>query len=319
MIPQFPDFKELDASDQCEIESYVRNFLPYSDFNFACLFFYNTLGQFEVSFLHGNLVVKMLDYMTLQPFYTFLGRTEVMDTITKLLDRSVSEGIEPTLKLIPECNIADMNGELSRRFAISEDQDGFDYIYAVATICSRETSLFQKKRQKIKHFRRKHPRYKFQPLKLTEPHVHQQINRLLQIWQDGKQRSEDDVELEFGAIHRCLKYAHNFELRAFGIEIDGTLVAFNISEDIHDSYVMGHFVKADSEYKDAGDVLMAEIAEVIGAECRNFWNYQQDLGIPGLRHSKQSWRPATFLKKYMISARTTHDYLPALNKHTQVM
>src|SRR5690348_5704367 len=123
MFPVFPSFKKLELSDKSEFESFVKKFEPYSDFNFVSLWSYNTEDDFELSILNGNLVLKMNNYITLKPFYTFLGDQQIEETISTLLNFSESKNLIPEIRLIPEVNVLSELDSLSQKFEMKEDPD----------------------------------------------------------------------------------------------------------------------------------------------------------------------------------------------------
>ena len=131
MIPEFPEFKKLELSDKEDVEVFTKKFPPYSDFNFVSMWSWDIKGEMRLSQLNNNLVVRFTDYLTGDPFFSFLGDNEVNDTIKKLLEFSKSEGLRIKLKLIPECSIK--NADITK-YNIKEDEDNSDYIYNVQLI-----------------------------------------------------------------------------------------------------------------------------------------------------------------------------------------
>jgi len=300
MIPEFPKFKHLSIGDRSEIESYVRQFPPYSDFNFTSLICYDTCGTFELSFLHGNLVVKMLDYMTAKPFYTFLGQSAVADTLTKLLDRSIADGINPVLRLVPLCNFEQAQAGEFKHFALLEDADGFDYLYCAKTSSNLAGPDFYNKRHQIKTFKRSYPNHIVAPLDLHDARTREMIVNLLAVWQEQHRHADDDVAIEFAAIRRCLEHVRHLSVTSIGVTIEEALVGFIMTEVIPNGYMMGHFLKADQSYTYAGDLLMAEMCGNSYQQGVGIVNCQQDLGLRGLRFWKESWRPVRLLKKVLV-------------------
>ncbi len=102
MIPNFPDFKPIELNDKDEIESFTKKFAPYSDFNFASMWSWDVKEEMRVSQLNGNLVVRFTDYLTGEPFYSFLGSNKPTETADALLTLAEKEGIPLHLKLVPE-------------------------------------------------------------------------------------------------------------------------------------------------------------------------------------------------------------------------
>lgn len=156
MIPSFPTFKRLELSDGQEVGAFVRLYPPYSDFNFANLWCYDTRGFCRLSMLHGNLVVQISDYITGEPALSFLGVQRAADTAAALLDHAAKHGLFPALRLVPEMAVAPLMAEQDG-FVVEPDEDSFDYIHCVEQLISLEHPAILPKRRKIENLRRKHP------------------------------------------------------------------------------------------------------------------------------------------------------------------
>lgn len=81
MIPEFPNFKKIELSDQKEIESFTSKFPPYSDFNFTSLWSWDTHTNMQISILNKNLVIRFNDYLSDSFFYSLL---EIMNVLIRL-------------------------------------------------------------------------------------------------------------------------------------------------------------------------------------------------------------------------------------------
>ncbi len=299
MIPTFPNFKRLDIEDKARMQAFTKCFPPYSDFNFASLICYDAQDNFQWSMLNGNLVFQLRDYITEKPFLTFFGNQCVSDTVEKLLDFAQQSGVEPILRLIPEFNLAQVSLELNERFAVSEDRDSFDYIYHLSDLSGLASGKFQRKRQRISGFQRDYSTHKVNSINLSD-HV-LLIRQLLLVWQEEKHRSDAETKIEFQAIERCLSLSNHFDFISLGVFLNGALAGFTVSELLHDGFCMLHFAKADPSIAGLADFLYSQTAKhMSGLGCTKI-NFQQDLGIPGLRRLKESWRPQFYLKKCSVS------------------
>ena len=78
-------------------------------------------------------------------------------------------------------------------------------------------------------------------------------------------------------------------------------LAFSIEELLPNGYCMGHFWKADIGRSGIYNFLLHTIAEYLRTQDIEWWNFEQDLGIEGLRRSKMSFSPVNFRKKYKVS------------------
>ena len=132
MIPTFPQFKKLELADREMIERFTAKFPPYSDFNFVSMWSWDTKGEMSVSILNNNLVIKFTDYLNGEPFFSFLGDTQVAETIKVLLDFSQQMYSVNELRLVPEAVIEQCKGV----YAVSPDRDSFDYVYEVSHLAN---------------------------------------------------------------------------------------------------------------------------------------------------------------------------------------
>ena len=61
---------------------------------------------------------------------------------------------------------------------------------------------------------------------------------------------------------------------------------------------MGHFGKIDEDCPGLFQYLECVTAQYLKKRGCKYMNYEQDLGLPGLRESKISWGPSFFLKNH---------------------
>lgn len=309
MIPRFPAFKPLELSDGPEITAIARHFPPYSDFNFVSLWSWNTTGTCQVSTLNGNLVVRMADYVTGVPFYSFLGAGAVSETAAELLRRSLDEGLEGSLRLVPEVVALALD---RGRMKCEMDMDGSDYILSTARIRKFEGNDLRNKRWQINRFVRENPVHRAVALDLSSREVSTAMLDLFGKWAEHK-GSPDAFELaEYKAFSRLLR-AVDFlpDLHGIGIYLRDRLAAFVILELVHSKSCMAHYWKADPDCLGLYPFLIREIGDFLDSRGYEHLNFQQDLGLPGLRHSKKSYLPAAYLHKYTVVERVAQSRRPS--------
>lgn len=299
MIPEFHIFKRLELNDQSEINSLVSQYPPYSDYNFLSLWNYDTENLTEISILNGNLVVRFTDYITSKPFYSFIGDNKIGDTVSALLTLSGDKKLPRELSLIPE--ISNVKNNDLRNLNIMEDLDNFDYILSVDEIAKLEGNKYRGKRNFVNRFIREYGKVPIVSLNLQNTQAQQQIEDLFFTWEKQKQKPRSETEHELTAIRRLFLAATKVQVVPMGIYIKNKLAAFILNEVSHQQYAVIHFEKADIDYVGISSYLKQAAAKKMNDLGCKYINYQQDLGIEGLRKSKLSWRPVFFLKKYKIS------------------
>ena len=300
MLPRYPDFKKLTLADKNELEKYIKRYSSHSDFDFLSLWSYNTDDDIEISILNDNLVVKFRDYITNEPFYSFLGNNEMVDTIEKLLEKCKKEGLKQELKFIHEENIKDAK-DLSEKYNILEDRDNFDYFLSVEEVSALAGDKYHTHKNFVNRFQRENQACIIKPIILTNKKVKSQIEDLFASWQKSKNKSYEETEHELLAIKRVLKDSKHFDLISLGVYDGNKLIGFIIAETTDKEVSQSHFAKADTSYSGIYYILFHHLSKSLQKKGVKLINNEQDLGIAGLRKSKQQWNPVKYLKKYTIT------------------
>lgn len=298
MIPKFPKFASLSLEHKPHVEKHVSKFPPYSDFNFTSLITWSD-EQTQISILNDNLVIKFKDYITNEPFYTFLGVSKINETIKTLFVEASKNGLPLHLELIPEAAIK-AYPNLLEEFHIEEDRDNFDYIYLLEEAREFKGKKHRDKRNFINRFKKLY-KSSHKIIDLSNPKIQKEILDLFYLWQKQKNRTKQQVENELTAIKKVFQYSKNLSLICVGLYTGEKLVGFSINEVLTDGYSMNLFEKADINYQGIFPYLRHISAVYLLKLGSKFLSHEQDLGDEGLRKSKMSYNPHTFLKKYTIS------------------
>lgn len=294
-------FQKINLDAKESIEKYVHKFQPYSDFNYLSLYTYNTNDAAEYCFLNGNLVIKFEDYITGEAFYSILGRKRLNKSIETLINNAKQEKLQPVLKLVPEETIKH-GRKLHEKWQIEEDKNNFDYIVSSKEIAEEHEVRLPKKKKIIDEFKANYPNLKVQKIDLTNRIEQQKILDLFDQWATHDGHLAGDAMNERKALARLLEAARNFDkLYALGIYEDDKLVAFNTYDLATPEHGTSSFQKADRNYDGIYAMLTHEMAKDLHSLGCKYINFEQDLGIEGLRASKKSWHPVSMLKKYTIS------------------
>ncbi|MCX6757630.1 MAG: phosphatidylglycerol lysyltransferase domain-containing protein [Candidatus Nomurabacteria bacterium] len=299
MLPEFPQFKNLELLDKESIELHTKKFPPYSDFNFISMWSWDIKGETRISKLNGNLVVKFNDYITGEPFYSFLGDSEVDNTVEKLLELSKKEGLKVQLKLISEESSKNLD---NKKYKILEDRDHFDYIYDLEKLSKYAGGEYSQKRNEVSHLLSNNQNITTRELDLRNPDLRKMVTNLFHKWVNNKKNDGKEYEEhEELAFNKILFLSDNYRLICVGLFRDTELLAFKISELIESGYALGHASKSDTSIKGTNALLMKADSEILSSYGRKLFNFEQDLGLQNLRDGKSRFKPITFLKKYIVS------------------
>lgn len=299
MLPQFPQFKRLQLSDQKDIEKISSEYEPYSDFDFSSIWSWNVNDNYLISELNGNLVVIFNDHFTDTPFYSYLGNQQVNRTLKKIFAFADSNSTSTVLQLIPEQSLKDID---LKKYIIEIDPDNSDYIYDIKKLSNYSDPKLSNKRRLYNYFARNHPTVKMSQLDLYSSDVQKEILALSTTWEDHKNQINPDlnVKKEMKALKRFLEAKFNNSY-GLGLFEDEKLISYSIYTWSHHKQVICHFAKSDVvSNRGITEFFMREAAIILLQKGYEFLNYEEDLGISGLRYTKNSFLPSHFLKKYFI-------------------
>lgn len=297
MLPTFPDLKALEKTDRQEIEQVTKHFLPYSDYNFTSLWCWDTKQKIRVGILNNNLIVRFTDYLNGEEFFSFMGRTMANETANRLLLEAEKIGIRPVLSLIPEETAKLLDSKL---FLINEDRDGFDYVYPIENLSTYKGNKLGAKRNFLNRFTKNY-KSETRVINLNESLIQQQLLKNFSEWASEKGLSDDNTQNELSAIKR-LFLLDNQNIVAIGIFVADQLVGFSIDEVLNNSFSLLHFEKGKlNTFVGLFPFIMQQTTEILKTKGSSFLNYEQDMGIPGLRKGKMSYHPSQMLKKYTIT------------------
>ncbi|MES2966229.1 MAG: phosphatidylglycerol lysyltransferase domain-containing protein [Patescibacteria group bacterium] len=304
MLPTFPEFKPLEVTDRDGILDIIKSFSPYSDFDFVSMWSWDYSNMMGVSQLNRNLVIKFSDYITGEYFYSFIGSNKLNETSSELLKHAKENNLLPYLKLVPQIVAHNLNTD---SFLITSDEDNDDYLLETGKLATLEGPDLSSKRRAVSIFTRTHGDFEVVEINLNDTKVQDDIYKLFNVWSDIKlEHGSESNDHELVAIQRCVSNADALNLFATGMYNGDTLIAFWIVGLRENKCSVSHFEKADTKNFDGiFPYFKQKVAkQLIEKKGINFINLEQDLGIPGLRQSKQVYKPSQTLKKYIVHTKS---------------
>lgn len=300
MLPKFPEFKKLELSDRGDIEKINSKFPPYSDFNFVSMWSYNISEEMMVSDLNDNLVVLFNDYVTGEPFYSFLGNNMISETVSTLLDLSVSKGLKARLQLVPEEALEFLD---TKFFSVKEQVEHFDYILSIERLMPHDGSdrKLSSRRRVIRKFKENNS-FEIKEIDIDDFRIQNEITKVFINWELQLENGVDNIEHLRQALIRLLVMKDKRGIKSFGAFLDGELIGYSINELCANGYIVGHFQQGNIKvFPGIYALLMHETAPYFQDLGYRLVNLEQDLDIPGLRKWKASHMPVAYFKKYTIS------------------
>lgn len=240
--------------------------------------------------------MRLADYVSGHPFYSFIGRHRLADTAAQLLDLTMRQCRTDVLRIVPACAAQALAND---GFALTADEAATDYVFDVDHVAGMHEWTGHGIRRRIRQFAKRYPDYavRHAPLHAVDA---DEFRALFALWAERKGYDSPQASHEYPAFERFLKSADP-RVETIGLYVGTRLVGFSSFELLPGEMAIVHFSKADHAlHGGICDVLYWEEAKLLKTRGVRHYNWEQDLGLQGLQQSKKKYQPSRFLKKFTV-------------------
>ena len=107
---------------------------------------------------------------------------------------------------------------------------------------------------------------------------------------------------EVESVHELLRHFKDLDQLGLAIRINGRIEGFTMGEVMSPDTVLVHLEKATYDIRGLFVALSSHFCRQLPPEIV-YVNREQDLGLPGLRHSKESLKPDHMRRKFIVTPR----------------
>lgn len=298
VIASYPNFKPIDLSMKSEFfPSFNLLSDGISEFTFAGLYLFRNTYQYEVAWLPDRgLIIRGIKHG--ERFFFVPCCLPSNELLTELFAeyaylKNMSES---------QCHKERVRLEMAG-FFVTEDRDNFDYFYKREDLAELSGKAYHKKRNLVNAFLNN---YHYEQ-KFLNKETKSDALYILEAWR--KEKGEDG---DYQANREALELLEMLELRGSIFYVENEPAGFVIGEPLAKARMFAvHFEKGLSKFKGIYQFINQAFAQTL-PRSYHFINREQDLGDPGLRQAKMTYRPAGFVKKYRV-----YSYLPSYFQQQQ--
>lgn len=190
--------------------------------------------------------------------------------------------------------ILKLQSAFPEKFKITANRDKYEYIYKTKDLALLPGKKYHGKKNHISKFSKMYD-WEYKPIDYKDK---EKYLKFIKTWFEKKMSPEKiKYSQEYKAIQTAINNLENLGLLGGTIEIQNNIAAFTMGEKINNKNLLIHFEKALPEYSGAYSVINREFAKTF-LNKYDFINREEDMGIPGLRKSKLSYKPVALLPKY---------------------
>ena len=298
MIAEFPAFSKITLADKQFIDEFNAQFPPYAEWSFGTLMtWWNIFDDLEASQLDGNLVIKS-SYLTVgrAPRFTLLGDKNIDEAIEKLQHLPIAP-LE--LFSLPQYTVdAIKNPE---KYIIVDDPDTAEYIISTEQGIKLEGNKMYQMRRAVQHFEHNMAGHTMEvrDIPLDNIQTKMMLINSLHTWQSEIYRNDND-RLEGAVIDRALMLAEHVGVKVLCLFIDKQVEAFVLYKVLSPDFINLSHIKISYRYPDLFRYMTFVMTSFAHSQGYGYINWEQDLGIEGLRAYKHSLRPVDSYRKYNL-------------------
>jgi hypothetical protein len=284
MLEKYPRFSKPSLDQRALLHPRFQNLGDgISEFTFAGVYLFREAHDYAISDIGDGLVV--IRGGREEPFFMLPFGLPPQGLLGELFGRF------GTMKCIPASAVERLS---AFGYRVQEDRDSFDYLYRRQDLVQLAGRHLHRKKNLVNLFLSSNVCY---ARPLLEQHIGDAL-RILETWRDRQDSPGDHV-----AAREALERMEELQLCGGIFYVNDEPVAYSLGEELaHGTTFVIHFEKAilAERYRGIYQYVNQAFAAVLPEKYETI-NREQDLGDPGLRRAKESYRPIGFVKKYRAS------------------
>lgn len=291
-------FKRIDLNDKKLLDAYLNDFEYKScEYSFTTLYIWKDACEIEYAIYDNVLIIKKKDFDGATHFMQPVGyKIEQLREIVEMLrECKIQLEMQCLFKDIEEDFVEDLKEIYGEDLQIIEDRDNFDYIYDSEKLISLSGKKLHAKKN---HYNQFIKNYSYVIKDIREVPIEECI-KALNYWLDQKEDKSEYLCYEIKGVESLLRNIDKFNFHGMVVFVEDKIVALTIGEQISDETAVIHIEKADPEIKGLYTFINKIFVETCFSSVPKI-NREQDLGIPGLRKAKESYKLFEFVKKYVV-------------------
>ena len=273
------------------------------EYSFSTLFLWSGAYQQQVAPMDGFVLERLRG--KLGAGYLFPAGSGPLEPVLSALEKDAAERGEPCRFFCVTPEQAERLEQLRPgQYAFQSDRDGWDYLYALDRLAGLGGKKLHGKRNHIRRFEESHPDWQVEQITMDNlaecAEMDLEWNRRYRSLDAAGEESEARTRLdERHAMSRAFAHYEALGMDGLLLRTGGKVVAFTMGSPISADTFDVHFEKAYGEIQGAYPMINREFARWLQANRPGVrWlNREDDMGLEGLRKSKESYYPDRMVEK----------------------
>lgn len=294
------EIKPVSLNDKALFDGYFAAFEPVnSEYTFTNMFMWRKSYNIRYAIIEDMLCIFSRHGENGTESVNFpIGNGNSVAALNKILHYFSIIEQNPIIRIYREDDIKKLNAAFPDKFVITEDIDSFDYVYNISDLIELPGSKYHSKRNHINKFRSLF-NFEYKPL---NPELCPECLEMFSRWCHSKEGIVPGISEQREAVVELMQNYESLGVTGGVICVLGKVVAFSFGEALSQKNSMAviHLEHADTDYHGSFPIMNQQFLEHEWSDFR-YVNREEDMGLPGLRKAKQSYKPQMMTKKYIAS------------------
>lgn len=291
------------------LDEYLNSFeYKGSGYSFTALYMWRDINQFSWQIIGDYLCMAGISHLELDEEQAFLfmpltktGSYEPEGLRKTVLEarRIFEEAGQPfSIRLLPIHMIDCLKEAFPGEIRYLDDRPNYDYIYLTQDLIDLKGRDYHPKKNHLNYFL-EHYDYEYKPMSSA------MADEAMEFIRDFNRRKGQLSDYEMGLLlheeEAMEDVFRNIEAVGYltgAVYIDGKLQALSIGGPLGRKTVTVHVEKANIEYRGLYQAINNEFCKHQAAHVK-YINREEDMGLPGLRKAKLSYKPVKLLETYI--------------------
>ncbi len=290
------------------LEEYLWGFdYCTSGLTFTSLYMWRNINYFSWQIIGDYLCIAGLSHLetdTKQPFLfpplTKDGEYEpekLKETIIGAKEIFEKAGYQFSIRLMPFHMMDIIEKACPGEIRFFDDRPNYDYVYRTRDLIELKGRDYHSKKNHLNYFLNN---YKYEYVQLTSEMADEAME-FIREFNKRKELPEHEMELLKMEERAMVDVFNNIEAIGYlagAILIDGKIQALSIGGALNRNTVTVHVEKANIEYRGLYQAINNEFCKHVASNFK-FINREEDMGIPGLRKAKLSYKPVKLVESHI--------------------
>lgn len=290
------------------IEEYLRGFdYCTSGLSFTSLYMWRNINKFSWQIIGEYLCIAGISHLELEKEEPFLfppltktGQYDpnaLNETIKEAKKIFENKGYIFSIRLLPFHMLDILKTACPRELAYFEDRPNYDYVYRTQDLIELKGRDYHSKKNHLNYFLNN---YKYEYISLTSRMANEAMD-FIREFNERKKLPEHEMELlkmEELAMVDVFDHIEAVGYLTGAIVIDGKIEALSIGGHLNRNTVTVHVEKANISYRGLYQAINNDFCKHVASSVK-YINREEDMGIPGLRKAKLSYKPIKLVESHI--------------------